>query len=87
MKNTLEKVWYAYLNENRSDSNSERQQILEKLCVMSKDITSGMTKEEKKRLDVYENLIYEMNEITVREAFRYGVSFTASFLIEALYKD
>ncbi len=85
MKETLEKLWDDYLVE--SDCKMENQEEIEnirRIMEIEKEITETFNKESKKLFDEYARLADEEGVRFAKNAFIKGVSFSVSFLIEAI---
>ena len=84
MKNTLEKLWEEYFSEECAILDTEEERELVSLTAeANKAVNDLLTKEQRRSVERFVELLHEMNGITLKKAFCRGCEFTASFLLEA----
>ena len=83
MKNTLEKLWEEYFSEECAILDTEEERELISLTAeANKAVNDLLTKEQRRSVERFVELLHEMNGITLKKAFCRGCEFATSFLLE-----
>ena len=83
MKPTLEKLWDEYFSEECAILDTEEERELISLTAeANKAVNDLLTKEQRRSVERFVELLHEMNGITLKKAFCRGCEFATSFLLE-----
>ena len=83
MKETLEKLWTEYLEEDCATFNiGKERELANKSIREHKTINGLLTKEQSACVEEYIDTLLEIESLLVKKAFFKGCEFTASFLLE-----
>ena len=82
----IDELWYEYLSTNASALTDKEREVMPRLAEADEKLREGLTESQIKLLDLCNDYLDEITSASVKQAFTYGVNFTAEFLFEALRK-
>ena len=83
MKQTLEKLWYEYFEDECSVIDTEEERKLTKTAVeLHEKANSLLNNEQKDAVEEYIDAMCNVESVFLRKAFIKGCEFAASFLLE-----
>lgn len=84
MKETLERLWSEYLEEECAALDTERERELSRKAVQIHEEANALLDEEQKdAVEKYVDALCEIQSCFVKKAFFKGCEFSISFLLEA----
>ena len=84
MKQTLEKLWYEYVEEKCLTSLTEQEREKAKTTAKVREkLNSILNKEQQKSLETYVAALLDGEALFLKKAFFWGCEFAVSFIFEA----
>ena len=84
MTETLEKLWNEYFAEECALINTAEERVLVKKAVeLRKTANELLTKEQSEAMEKHMEVLYEIQDFSVKKAFFKGCEFAISFFYEA----
>ena len=87
MNETLEALWYSYLNDERVPFDPERDRLVEKLQSKEEKLRASLSAEQIAAIEEYEGCRDSLGSLAERDAFFRGVRIATKFLFDALCEN
>lgn len=86
MSSTLEELWFGNIIpfEQFLNGNSHFKELISIMSKSRDELSNGLTHDQNKSLEKYDDVINEMHSIAEVEAFKYGFKLASTLLIESI---